>query len=77
VNGGYAVPGLPIPVKHRLHRASWQLLAVKVDVVPSIEQPVLVCEHVVLYDAHEELDALTHTTTQLETVVVAVQLGLD
>ena len=61
-----------------MHITSWQLLAVTVDVVPSIEQPVLVREHVVLYDAHEELDVvLTHSIRQLETVAVAVQLGLD
>jgi len=79
MSGGTAVPGRMVnPLKHGLHITSSQLLAVTVDVVPSIEQPVLVCEQVVLYDVHEELAVVpAHSIRQLETVVVAVQLDLD
>ena len=43
-------------------------VSITVDVAPSAEQRELVCEHVVLHDAHSLVAVLTQVFIQLETV---------
>jgi hypothetical protein len=50
---------------------------VAVDVVPSIEQRELVCEHVVPHDAHSLLAVLAQVIMQLETVTYVLQVELE
>ena len=52
-------------------------VSVAVDVVPSAEQRELVCEHVVLYDAHSLVAVLTQVSMQLETVTSVRQVELE
>lgn len=88
--GGMFIPS-SLPVQQAAPQMGWAVCAkddggvtrqasvpVTVDVVPSHEQPDLVLRQAVVYNAQAEpVTRLRHCTTQLETVMVALQVEAE